>query len=417
MGELSSAIDAEQAVDLDALTHEQLRERVVELRRQHVRLDAELVRTVAAVDQRGAHDSEAARSSRAWLAAVTRMVPREASRFVRLGRWLRDLPTTAAAYAAGDIDGDVAQRIGGLLRHVDADVVRAYEPALLDAAHTVDADRMQVLTQRILDRHEPDITPELERRQWEQRELTMSRSFGGMWHISGTLDPETAAPIAAVLAARSHKNGVEDSRTAKQRRADALRDVCVADLNTGATPNTGAGKVRSHVIMRVDYGAFVTGHGGEIFDGTMLSNEAVRRVLCDAGVSRVVMAGESQVLNAGMAARTVSPAQWRALAIRDGGCDFPGCSSPPQECVAHHVAHWVDGGPTDLANLVLLCEMHHHMLHEEGWRIVHFDGVASHYRSPVGRDYSGEGEKRRRLRKLERDIVTGDPPPAGSRTA
>jgi hypothetical protein len=35
---------------------------------------------------------------------------------------------------------------------------------------------------------------------------------------------------------------------------------------------------------------------------------------------------------------------------------FPGCQRPLAGCEAHHLWHWLDGGPTDLANLLLLCE-------------------------------------------------------------
>uniref|UniRef100_UPI00111C4E20 HNH endonuclease signature motif containing protein n=1 Tax=Mycobacterium avium TaxID=1764 RepID=UPI00111C4E20 len=32
---------------------------------------------------------------------------------------------------------------------------------------------------------------------------------------------------------------------------------------------------------------------------------------------------------------------------------------------AHHLRHWEDGGPTELANLVLVCP-YHHRLHHRG---------------------------------------------------
>jgi hypothetical protein len=78
----------------------------------------------------------------------------------------------------------------------------------------------------------------------------------------------------------------------------------------------------------------------------------------------------SQPLDLGRATRVVQPAQRCALAVRDGGCVFPGCSRPLAWCEAHHLRHWLHGGPTDLANLALLCRTHHHAVHEEGWRLV-----------------------------------------------
>ncbi len=61
------------------------------------------------------------------------------------------------------------------------------------------------------------------------------------------------------------------------------------------------------------------------------------------------------------------PKQVQALWIRDRGCTFPGCSRPPAWCVAHHVWHWCDGGPTDLSNLALLCPRHHTIVHQKGY--------------------------------------------------
>jgi hypothetical protein len=77
----------------------------------------------------------------------------------------------------------------------------------------------------------------------------------------------------------------------------------------------------------------------------------------------------SQPLDVGRTSRVVTPAQRHALAVRDGGCVFPGCSRPLVWCEAHHLWHWLDGGPTDLDNLVLLCRAHHRAVHEGRWRL------------------------------------------------
>jgi hypothetical protein len=36
--------------------------------------------------------------------------------------------------------------------------------------------------------------------------------------------------------------------------------------------------------------------------------------------------------------------------------------------------HWLDGGPTDLDNLVPLCSRHHHLHHEGRFRLGYEDG-------------------------------------------
>ncbi len=97
--------------------------------------------------------------------------------------------------------------------------------------------------------------------------------------------------------------------------------------------------------------------------------ETARRLACDAKVSRVITRGRSEPLDVGRAVRTVTPAQRKALAVRDRSCRFPGCDRPPTWCDAHHIKHWLDRGRTDLDNLILLCRRHHTLVHEHGFRI------------------------------------------------
>jgi Domain of unknown function (DUF222)/HNH endonuclease len=78
----------------------------------------------------------------------------------------------------------------------------------------------------------------------------------------------------------------------------------------------------------------------------------------------------SQPLEVGRTSRVVTPAQRAALLVRDGGCAIPGCQRPPAWCEAHHLRHWLHGGPTDLANLALVCRAHHRAVHEGGWQLV-----------------------------------------------
>jgi hypothetical protein len=80
-------------------------------------------------------------------------------------------------------------------------------------------------------------------------------------------------------------------------------------------------------------------------------------------------------LNVGRKHRTVSTPIRRALLARDRHCTFPG-GHRTRFVEAHHVHHWVEGGETNVENLVLLCSCHHRLLHEGGYRI--------------RRDYQGE---------------------------
>lgn len=70
--------------------------------------------------------------------------------------------------------------------------------------------------------------------------------------------------------------------------------------------------------------------------------------------------------------------------LRDQHCRFPGCQILARRCHAHHLWHWADGGPTDLQNLILLCDRHHHAVHDGGWAPgLHGDGTVA-WTSPTG---------------------------------
>jgi hypothetical protein len=47
--------------------------------------------------------------------------------------------------------------------------------------------------------------------------------------------------------------------------------------------------------------------------------------------------------------------------------------------------HWAQGGPTNLDNLVLLCDSHHRLIHDGGWRMGGTPGVDLQFYDPRGR--------------------------------
>jgi hypothetical protein len=78
-----------------------------------------------------------------------------------------------------------------------------------------------------------------------------------------------------------------------------------------------------------------------------------------------VLGGRSEILDLGRARRLYSPAQRKAMALRDVTCRAEGCDIPAAWCEAHHATRpWTRGGRTDLADGVLLCSWHHHRAHD-----------------------------------------------------
>ena len=84
--------------------------------------------------------------------------------------------------------------------------------------------------------------------------------------------------------------------------------------------------------------------------------------MCDCDIARVVLQGESRVLDLGRTTQVVPRELRNALQVRDGGCAFPGCGPKARWCHAHHIVHRVDKGPTAIHNLVLLCPRHHRLV-------------------------------------------------------
>ena len=79
-----------------------------------------------------------------------------------------------------------------------------------------------------------------------------------------------------------------------------------------------------------------------------------------------MLSAESIPLDVGRTRRVFTPAQRRAVILRDRACAWNGCDVPAAFCEIHHIRWWDrDRGPTDLANGVLLCSHHHHVVHQQ----------------------------------------------------
>ena len=109
--------------------------------------------------------------------------------------------------------------------------------------------------------------------------------------------------------------------------------------------------------------------------GIPLTIETALRMADQASITIVLLNSSGGILSYGQTRRLASCAQRQALAARDRGCSFPGCTRPPSWCQAHHIISWLDGGPTDLDNLVLVCAYHHREFERRGWRVIMTDKV------------------------------------------
>jgi hypothetical protein len=202
------------------------------------------------------------------------------------------------------------------------------------------------------------------------RSLTRVGSWAGFAEYRLRLDAEGSAVLDAAIdpLARPRPDlgweGVtkDDPRRPATRRADALLELVARAVSA---PHGVTRTPRTQLVVTMSLQALLGQVRGAGICGNdaALSPGAVRRLACEAGIIPAVLGGPSQVLDLGRRQRFFTPAQRQALATRDGGCTFPGCTMPPQWCEAHHLVHWIDGGRTDLANGALLCGRHHTVVH------------------------------------------------------
>jgi hypothetical protein len=87
----------------------------------------------------------------------------------------------------------------------------------------------------------------------------------------------------------------------------------------------------------------------------------------------MVLGSRGEILDQGRSSYAPTNAQRHAVAVRDRHCAFPGCRRPATWSDVHHIVAFKpgsrNGGKTDLDNLLLLCDKHHHMVHEDGWKL------------------------------------------------
>ncbi|EIV91859.1 HNH endonuclease signature motif containing protein [Frankia sp. QA3] len=206
-----------------------------------------------------------------------------------------------------------------------------------------------------------------------RRELWISELPDGMTRISGELDPEAAALLRTALdplaAPRPAVDGALDPRSPARRRADALVDLLGRTLDAAVLPVGGG--VRPHLTVTIPWSTLVGRSGVPATTGwgQPLPREVLRRLACDASVSRIILDPAGVPLDVGRTQRTVTADIRRALVARDNGCAFPKCDRPAGWTEAHHIRHWIDGGHTSLDNCVLLCGHHHRVIHHQGWTV------------------------------------------------
>ena len=359
------------------------------------RLDRATVDAVAALDRRGVFAEHGYRSATAALSDLLGWERFEARRRVTAAEQVTPrtgldgsvltarLPATAEVFAAGRtglrhvevIARVLASRPAGRL---SPDAWAGAEAQLAGKADQYTPHELQQWGTALVELLDQDGEQPDDRPPARVNELFLTRLPDGGGKVKGRFDDAAMFDaIAAVIDAHATPLTRDDDRSAGERQAEALADVCGYVLDhapSSVLPDAGGHRPHLNVLIRLDDLENRARAGCLDFAGPV-TPESLRMLCCDAAVVPIVLNGKGQPLDVGRATRTIPDGLRRAVAARDRGCAHPGCGRPPSWCEVHHIVEWELGGPTKLSNLVMLCRVHHRQVHSTEWVVRIRDGL------------------------------------------
>ena len=338
-------------------------------------------------DTWGAWAEDSASSCLSWLQVHCRMARSTAADKLRVARQLGRRKVLADALAAGDASYSQVRALSRVER-VDDDADRE----LLAFAQDLNMSQLENFVRherRIADQDRPPVDG------YDKRGLYRLPGFAGGLDrliIDATADEieRIMNLLDAFLDAEYHANRKSSMKTVgdpeessmktpdssepiprpgiRARRVDALLDL----LEHAAYENHDTIDIeRAAIGVTVNYETLIdTDHGGaaDLSSGAGITGEAARRLACDAAIHRIIVRGESEILDIGRKTRTWTVAQRRAIKARyNHRCGFPDC--PRRIYQIHHIRWWENDGETAIDNGIPQCFHHHHLVHEGGWNI------------------------------------------------
>jgi hypothetical protein len=345
--------------------------------RKGARTPEVLIQTLSGISSRDAHT----------LVQVGQMLP-PADETTPVDSW-RD--AIADGFARGRLTIEAADllrnTLGELVERVEGARLRDVTIGLIVEAGEVTLEQLSAKAREVRDVLDTEGVADREQLRRDRRYLQLLPQKDGMTRISGLLDPESAATVCgAIDAITSPRRGgprfvdpvaaaradelLRDERTVPQIALDALVDMI--RIATFADSGTVFGGRRPAVQVLVPERDLRAAHGVANLEGQIdaVSVATAQRHVCDAGLVATLFDDDGQAVNVGRSQRLFTSRQRIGMAARDGGCRFPGCNRPPSWTEAHHIDEWLlDHGKTDIADGVLLCRHHHHLTHNNGWKV------------------------------------------------
>jgi len=340
----------------------------------------QLLTAVAELERRKAWRVDGATSMVAWLVQRCAVTAATARDWTTTGSKLPQLPHIADALARGKLSFDQVKSL------VEVATPEA-DAELAEKATHWSAKQVRELANEARKKTNDQAASSYYRRFLRFNDRRCS--------FSGALPDDQYAFVKGTLfgfASRRKKSDI----TFDQRMSDSLVELCQgggvgggkAAGVVGSPPSRDAGGARRNrptVVVHADLTFLAGGEGTADLDVLgPLAPEVARRLACDA---RIIVSGDDpdgRSIQQGGARRSPTSAQRREIRRRDKGCRFPGCTHTEFTDV-HHVIHWTNNGPTDIGNLIELCDQHHRAAHELGWKMSGDANVEITFRSPTGR--------------------------------
>ncbi len=306
---------------------------------------------LSAASKRGAHVRHGFRDAAAWFASLGGDRRGAVHRDARLAETMAETPAIGDAFAAGAISKAAASEL------VDGvELPAAVLGNLVSQARTLPVEQLARAVKRAKLAHGKGKPP-------KPSETRICRGTDRV-RIEADLDAEDGEVLDVAIHTAMERLKLPKDMPIAQRRAVALVSIgryFLEHVDDPAMTRVG----RPHVIVVADVETIAGAELGtaRFASGTPLPAHAARRIACDAGVSRVIMRGKSEVLDVGRATREPTVAMAKAVIARDQHCTDPDCHAPPWACEIHHDHHWGRGGHTNISNLRLVCWHHHKRTH------------------------------------------------------
>lgn len=344
-----------ERVDEAGLSDEGLRLRLGVLGRAESNIAAMKARALAELSRRSS-TAVAQRIARDEL----RSSSREAKREVEAAVQFEELPATSEALETGEIPQGHARLIARASREGDID-----ETVLIESAKQEGFDEFT----KTVRRHQQDQSKDdgqsiLDRQRKNRKARIFESPETGMFVLSAEFDQITGVRIATALSAKTNelwrKEDPKTRRTPPQLMADALAEL-ILEPGDGKTQGTNLLVIADFDVIKQQL------VNARLADGSAIPISELHRLALEAEVLPSIFDTKAQDMWLGRKRRTASEAQRIALVARDQRC--VGCAANPLWCRAHHIIWWSKGGPTNLNNLVLVCDDCHHKIHDDGWDV------------------------------------------------